>query len=237
MEEFTIAAKVLGSLALADPCERCTWTKLKFKSLPYQIFPSVFSDFDSYEKDVANIHFRDRGTLPSWYPVMGEPMALPEKATAFSVKHKETNINLHGIPDEVIKMTEDFAIIDYKTSRITKGQDNLRPMYEVQLNAYKYIGERNNEFKFDPVTKLFLLYCEPPQKAPNVSVVTENGFSAAFKVEAKEIPIDQERVVSLLYEARRIYDLRKAPAVNTDCSDCKKMTRLTDLLDPKPVLM
>ena len=49
-------------------------------------------------------------------------------------------------------------IVDYKTAKFTAHQDELFPMYEVQLNAYAVIGEQKG---IAPVSGLALVYTEP----------------------------------------------------------------------------
>lgn len=50
MSEIKISAKNLGALAIPDACPRCFWIKNNIKSLPYQIFPGIFSSIDAYTK-------------------------------------------------------------------------------------------------------------------------------------------------------------------------------------------
>ena len=54
----------------------------------------------------------------------------------FYILDNQTNIKLIGIPDEMFLRTdESYFIADYKTARFTSHQDELIPMYEVQLNG------------------------------------------------------------------------------------------------------
>jgi ATP-dependent exoDNAse (exonuclease V) beta subunit len=45
------------------------------------------------------------------------------------------------MPDDVFELEDStYHIVDYKTARLTETQDELFPKYEVQINAYAYIG-------------------------------------------------------------------------------------------------
>ena len=57
-----------------------------------------------------------------------------------------------------LRTDESYFIADHKTARFTNHQDELLPMYEVQLNGYAYIAE---SIGYSPITGLGLVYYEP----------------------------------------------------------------------------
>jgi hypothetical protein len=224
MQEFRVAAKALGTLALEDHCKRCFWIDIHTYNtpkygLPYQdSFPGVFNALDRYEKDVTWSYHKENGVIPAWLPVSGTPVETPKSGKKFQRKHEETGITLCGIPDEIIKTAEGFAILDYKTSQ-SKDNDPRFPVYETQLNGYKFIAENpeDENWRFDPVTQLFLVYAAPQSAVPIVrgkpkKVVNRQGFTSQFDVSSKPVDLRQDKLFDLLYEARRIYDLEAPPA-------------------------
>ena len=83
----------------------------------------------------------------------------PPHYSKFSILDRETNVVLRGTPDGILVMQDgSHLIVDYKTAKFTAHQDELFPMYEVQLNAYAVIGEQKG---FAPVSGLALVYTEP----------------------------------------------------------------------------
>ncbi|SVD62123.1 uncharacterized protein METZ01_LOCUS414977, partial [marine metagenome] len=59
----------------------------------------------------------------------------------FFVDDKKTGILINGSPDVFfIRKDGKLLIVDYKTSKLTDGQQKLMPQYEVQLNAYAFIA-------------------------------------------------------------------------------------------------
>jgi hypothetical protein len=161
MKLLRISAKELGAIALSSFCPRCFWITSHAEKLPFQIFPGIFSSIDSYSKKVTLRYFEDHRKLVKWFlkvGLTGKPVKVPH-FNEFQILDSKTNILLTGVPDEIIQMSDgSYAIIDYKTAKFTSNQDELLPMYDVQLNAYAYIGERKG---FKPITRLILFYYEP----------------------------------------------------------------------------
>ncbi len=144
MDQLRISAKNLGQLTLPSFCPRCFWIKihLGFK-LPYQIFPGIFSSIDSYSKKITNHYFTKHRSLPKWFDGfnLSEPIKTPSLRD-FHTIDPEANIKLTGVPDEMFLRNDgSYLIADYKTARFTDHQDELSPMYEVQLNGYAQIAE------------------------------------------------------------------------------------------------
>ncbi len=228
--QIRISAKNLGALALPGFCPRCFWIKMHSPGLPFQIFPGIFSTIDSYTKKVTHNHFARYDQLPTWLGKFGN-QAKPVKAphhSKFQVMDGKTDILLTGVPDEILqKDNGSYIIIDYKTAKYTETQDSLLPMYEVQLNTYAYIGERQG---FNPVSGLALIYMEPQTDLTpdNLdSVLHEDGFLMGFEGHLLEIELNpEERIPPLLERVRKIYDQPVPPAGNTECKDCMLLDEL-----------
>ncbi|MGB2768336.1 MAG: PD-(D/E)XK nuclease family protein [Candidatus Zixiibacteriota bacterium] len=231
MSQIRISAKDLGVLALPNFCPRCFWIKRHCAGkLPFQIFPGIFSSIDSYTKKVTNVHFDRYSRLPSWLEELvelGKPVKVPHYSK-FSVTDENSDVVLRGAPDEILQMDDgSHFIIDYKTAKFTKAQDSLLPLYQVQLNAYAYIGERQG---FDPISGLALVYMEPQTDlaADELhSLVKEEGFLMAFDGHILQIELDADKMISpLLREVRRIHDLESPPPGSDGCRDCQLLDGL-----------
>lgn len=234
MEQIKISAKALGNLALPNFCPRCFWIKMHCGKLPFQIFPGIFSSIDSYTKKVTNTHFALHNQLPAWLGRLGD-LGTPVKAphhSKFQVVNQETDIVLSGMADEIFKREDgSYFIVDYKTAKFTEAQDSLLPLYEVQLNAYAYIGERQG---FHPVSGIALVYMEPqtnliPDKLD--SVLHDDGFLMGFHGHVLPLKLDAEQMVPPLFEkVRLIYDLESAPPGNEKCENCKLLNELVGIV-------
>jgi len=231
MAQIRISAKDLGVLALPGFCPRCFWLKMRCQNkLPFQIFPGIFSSIDSYTKKVTGVHYARYNQLPPWLrqiAELGRPVKVPHHSK-FRVLDEEKDILLTGAPDEIIQRDDgSHLIIDYKTSRFTKNQDSLLPLYQVQLNAYAYIGERQG---FDPVSGLALIYMEPQTDLTEDqldSVLRDDGFLMGFAGYVLELKLEAERIIPpLLKEVRNICDLEAAPSGKQDCRDCNLLEQL-----------
>ncbi len=234
MDFLRISAKNLGALAMPDFCPRCFWIRMKCrKGLPFQIFPGIFSSIDSYSKKVTNRCYQRSSSLPPWFSGFNgllNPVLVPHH-TDFFVMDPVTGIRLTGVPDEIFKRRDgSYFIADYKTAPFTDLQDDLLPLYDVQLNAYAFIGERCG---FWPISGLGLVYYEPQTDLTMQaveSVLATDGFAMPFKAKLVEIHQDREVIPRLLGRVREICNLSEPPAAERACADCersKEMVRLT----------
>jgi hypothetical protein len=115
-----------------------------------------------------------------------------------------------------------LAIADYKTARYTEGQDELLPMYEVQLNAYAVIGEQTGLLR--PVESLALVYCEPVTDASAATDPTNqraDGFAMGFSVRVHHVALRPEIIPPLLVQARALSDLPRPPPGRPGCRNCQ----------------
>ncbi len=226
MAQIRVSAKDLGVLALPNFCPRCFWIKMHCANkLPFQIFPGIFASIDSYTKKVTNVYYARHNQLPAWLGELGDlgkPVKVPHYSK-FGVVDEGTDILLRGMPDEILQKEDgSYFIIDYKTAKFTKAQDSLLPLYEIQLNAYAYIGKRQG---FDPISGIALVYMEPQTDLTQEeldSILRENGFLMGFAGHVLQLKLEPEqKIPSLLEEVRKIYDHKSPPPGNQDCRDCK----------------
>ena len=102
----------------------------------------------------------------------------------FFLEDKELGIKLTGDPDQIFQVADGSSIlIDYKTSKITKHQDSMFPIYEFQLNGYRLIAEN---IGIASINKMALVYTEPQtdQFSEN-SILKKDGFQMNFGSVAK----------------------------------------------------
>lgn len=231
----TISAKDLGSLALKKFCPRCFWIKRRCDNkLPFQIFPGIFSSIDGYTKKITNVHYEKNLYVPKWLLDLGDfdkPMKVPHYSKFF-VMDEKTNIQLRGAPDEIIQKKDgSYFIIDYKTAKYTEAQDELLPMYEVQLNAYAYIGNRCN---FNPVTGIGLVYYEPQTDLTVDDLdgkLLESGFYMNFSSKLHKVILDPDKIIPpLLKQVREIIDCDTMPSALESCKDCALLDRLAEVM-------
>jgi hypothetical protein len=230
-----ISAKALGALALPGFCPRCFWLQMHLEGgLPFQIFPGIFNTIDSYGKKLIHGWFNRHGRPPAWLGPLGEIRGYrePPHYSKFLVKDDDSGMVLRGQPDAIFEMNDgSFTIGDYKTAKFTAKQDELFPMYEVQLNAYAYIGERCG---LKPVSKLALIYTEPITDDASVETdanLTGDGFLMGLGVNILDVSILPDLVPRLLRQARTILDNKRAPAGRDGCLDCEALARLFTLAE------
>ena len=235
MNTTTISCKDLGALALKEFCPRCFWIKRRCENkLPFQIFPGIFSAIDKYSKKVTNVHYEKKSIIPEWLSSFGDflkPIAVPHYSKFF-IMDLGTNIQLRGAPDEIIQKKDgSYFIIDYKTAKYTDVQDELLPMYEVQLNAYAYIGNRCN---FNPVSGIGLVYYEPQTDLTPDNLdakLLEEGFYMEFTGKLHKVILDPDRIIPpLLKQVREIVDSSTMPPVSESCKNCALLGKLVQVM-------
>ena len=229
-----ISGKDLGALALPTFCPRCFWLGRKAPAgLPYQIFPGIFSSIDSYSKKVVHGWFDRKGAAPVWLTELGPITGYvdPPHHSKFRLVDEATNILLTGAADAIFKFSDGSHLIgDYKTSRFTKHQDALLPVYEVQLNAYALIAEAVGSA---PVSAIALIYTEPRTEqadADRDASHDDAGFSMGFAAKIKPLELNTAMLRPLLDRARAILDLDSSPKGRHGCKDCEKLDGLIEVL-------
>lgn len=239
-EQITISAKNLGALALDDFCPRCFWLKLRLENkLPFQIFPGIFAVIDSYTKKIVHGYVDSYKCFPDWLGGLGALVGYekPPSFQKFNILDSASNVLLRGSPDAVfVKPNGAYMIADYKTSRYEedeakrKKRGDLIPMYEVQLNAYAFIGEQCG---LNPVEELALIYFEPEtddDAVGNPVNYRDNGFAMGFIPRVVEVELKPDSIPLLLAEVRRMYDLPKAPKGRDGCKDCLILEKMAEFI-------
>ncbi|MBU4351138.1 PD-(D/E)XK nuclease family protein [Patescibacteria group bacterium] len=203
----TISAKDLGKLALLDFCPRCFWLERHFGKPP-SIFPSIFSIIDSLTKKSVQTAFSQTEKLPAWLE-LDNVSEVEGNDFLFKLPVDEGWI-LIGYPDDIFKLEDNsYHIVDYKTAKFTDRQDELFPMYKVQLNAYAFLAEK---YGLKPVSKLSLVYCQPKEELENCQ-----EFKLSFDIYQLAVELDLEMVGYLLKKAREIVSLTEPPVPAHNC--------------------
>jgi len=233
LEQIRISGKNLGAMALPTFCPRCSWIKLKLQNrLPFQIFPGIFSSIDAYTKHVVHGYFDAHGTAPPWLADLGDIVGYREPPSwhYFNALIDDHNILLTGAADGIlVRSDRSHLIVDYKTARFTAAQDELLPMYEVQLNAYAMLG---NACGFNPVTGLALIYMQP-MTGPSVDAAAmcdDAGFLMGFSAHIRHVDLDLARLEPLFARTRELYEMPAPPAGRDGCQDCANTGRLAATL-------
>ena len=229
----TISATELGSYARTRFCSRCAWVRLHIKNLPYQSFPGIFSSIDSYNKSIVHNHFDRVGYAPAWLSELGETRGYidPPHWSKFKILDEETGITLRGEADGIFKLKDgSYVIVDYKTSRYNPDRPGMFANYEVQLNAYALIAERQG---FSPVSKLALVYMEPAtdKETSNESdLVDSRGFVLGFHANVVLVEVRPDMLPPLLRKARSIWEMKTPPKAGRACKDCASVVGLLESL-------
>jgi hypothetical protein len=230
-----ISAKNLGALALPDFCRRCFWIKLRLKTLPFATpFPGIFSSLDKYTKDVVHAYFDRHGRLPEYLSSIGKDINCYVTGEQLHWRRyryldPETKILLTGMPDDIFTdgKARGHHTVDYKTAKFTGKQDELFPVYEIQLNGYAFIGERSGTFR--PMKSLTLVYYEPltDEVASNDwRNWAPRGFKLDFTAKLLPVDLDLDKIPPLLHEVREISRLKKPPIGASGCKDCVSLGNL-----------
>ncbi len=193
----TISAKDLGKLAMPDFCPRCFWIE-RHIGKPPGIFPGIFSTLDAVTRRSVDTAFAKNGKLPDWLPVKDAAGVEPGDPL-FKVPLKKLGWVLVGKPDNIFRLKNNtYHIVDYKTAKFTGRQDELFPMYEIQLNAYALLIEA---YGLEPISKLSLVYCEP-----NDNLENPDDFRLRFSINSIKVKKNIKKVKDLLSVAREILD-------------------------------
>lgn len=225
-----ISAKDLGALNMDDFCPRCFWLKRKSKKLPFQIFPGIFSSLDSYQKKVVHAFIDKYGAFPGWVEGF-EDVRGYEKVphwSKFVRVDPETGLAVSGVPDDILFCVDGHYIIpDYKTARFTENADKLLPIYEAQLNGYRWIWEGfGNVVKSTP-----LIYFEPYTEIDDIdSTAGPSGFDMDFTPHILQVEHKPDLIPYLLKKAKEIIDLEKPPTATAGCKDCEAVDKMLELM-------
>lgn len=213
-------------------CPRCFWISMHADGIPFQIFPGIFSSIDSYGKRLVHGWFDRHHSAPPWLASLGSIRSYvnPPHYSKFYIHDTLTNVVLRGTPDGILVMDDgSYLVVDYKTAKFTPHQDELFPMYDVQLNAYAVIAGQTG---LAPVSGLALIYTEPvtdDTTAAKDGNHTSSGFVLEFSAHIRRVDLAPEKIPALLAKVREIYDLTRPPNPLEGCCDCTLLQGLIEL--------
>lgn len=203
-----ISAKDLGKLNLPDFCPRCFWIE-RHMDKPPAVFPGIFASIDGVTKRSTHRSFLQRRSSPGWLPI-ADLAEVEEGDIYFKLPVESGEWILVGKPDDIFRSKDGaYHIVDYKTAKFTEHQDELFPLYEVQLNCYAFLAQK---YGLEPVTKLSLIYCEP-----NEELDDDEGFKLSFNTYKLEVDLNLDIVHTLLIKAREIVDQAEPPLSGNNC--------------------
>ncbi len=204
-----ISAKDLGKLNLPDFCPRCFWIE-RHMDTPPAVFPGIFASIDAITKRSTERSFLTKNRPPGWLPIKDVTGVVEGGDAYFKLPVEHGGWVLVGKPDDIFKSGDGaYHIVDYKTAKFTAHQDELFPLYEVQLNCYAFLAQK---YGFEPVTKLSLVYCEPDKEMDN-----DEEFKLSFKVRNLEVDLNLALVPALLIKAREIVSHAEPPLSGNNC--------------------
>jgi hypothetical protein len=165
--------------------------------------------------------------LPMWMKEIGNITSYKSVPHWSKNKFEDTksNIVLSGAPDDILIRTDGSKVIpDWKTAKHTDTQDQLLPLYQVQLNVYAILNGDVN-------TDLCLVYMEPwTEKVAACDNITVAGFKMAFSAVVVPVVNDRAVVRQALTTTREIYEMEKPPDSQTGCKDCLSLENVIGLL-------
>jgi hypothetical protein len=230
-----ISARTLGLLALPDACPGCFWLRTHLSErFPFQIpMPGVFSTIDAFSKKVIHSILDQEEAWPSWFPAFGVVKGYAKSLhySWFHYHDPQTQILLSGTPDDILQVADgSYHITDYKTATFTDRQDQLLPLYDVQLNAYAFIAQRLMEREpLQPISGISLIFFEP-LTGISASCISQEGPRMSFRVTPKPLKLRCDRLIPpLLSQAREIFDLKQLPAHLEGCRDQERLLHLLRL--------
>jgi hypothetical protein len=195
------------------------------------VFPGIFSSIDSFTENVVHAYFDRHGCAPSWLAGLGDLAGYlePPHHSQFYLLDERHGIRLTGTPDGILAHAGGgYVVVDYKTARFTGHQDELRPMYEIQLNVYAMITEACG---IGPVTGLALVYMEPlTDRCRDDGACHEDGFRMDFGAHILPVECNPDWVGPLLSQVRGIHDLKSPPPATEGCKDCTILEGLLSLV-------
>jgi hypothetical protein len=230
MKQFKISAKNLAQLNVDNTCCRCFWNLLQLRhKTPFNIFPSIFSTFDSLQKQLVESTLAKTGKFPKWLGDMADAVGLADSPPRMEHLHSGTNIILVGVPDHVFAWKDgSVSPIDYKTARFSKGQDSLKPLYEAQLDAYSFLLDAKSSLKSE---RGALVYFEPA--GAETMTLTDTDYVQPWQVHVSYIDVSGETTLELLDLAREIYEQESAPDGRAECPDCELLHKVASLVEKR----
>lgn len=239
MNKRRISAKNLGLFKLPYFCwfdmylEFIFWDK---KDVPFRFPPPrLMNKLDRFQKRIVEDYFTENGELPRWLKDF-EEVERCVSVDKLTLQDEQNDLTFVGIPDLVVEFEDgSYGVIDFKTAYRKEGGDPLRPMYEVQLNAYAYLLEAEGKH----VTQLALAYFEGDtgfimEDLSTADLVEDWGHMFQFFVSLDPIELAPSKLIPpLLKKTKKLFDLEEPPAMKQGCRNCEKLADYLGLMTGK----
>lgn len=210
---FKVSPSQIGSLL---ECPRCLWLHYREQiERPRGIFPSLPSGIDGILKNYFD-KFRETGHLPPEIEGKIDARMFQDVARlnqwrnnriGLQAEFPELDIFLKGAIDELFVSTDNKYIpFDFKTRGYPVKEDTER-YYQIQLDLYALLFEKNN---LAPADYGYLLFFSPLEY--------ENG-SVKFLSELIKMNVDSQRGYNVL---RRVKEITSGsiPEAHMECEYC-----------------
>jgi len=191
-------------LSELEKCERCFWYRTKRIYKP-AIFPTILTAFDGLQKRDTALRTQ-KGQRIRWLP---EGTALP--GITKRMKATYNGVTLKGEIDELVKVSNGYKVIDYKSSASPYDLDKANHYYQTQLSAYAFLCEQNG---LRPVVGADLVfYCPSLLSGDTLTVQT-------FRV---PVTTNIPKIKMLLTRASEVMQMPNPPLGSCEwCEYCRK---------------
>jgi len=189
-------------LSELEKCERCFWFRTKRIYKP-QIFPTILKSMDSLVKRDMALKTQ-KGQRIRW---LAQGTALP--GIRKTMKATYNGVTLRGRIDELVKVSNGYKVIDYKSSASPYELDKATHYYQTQLSAYAFLCEQNG---FRPVVGAELVFYCP-------SLLDDISLSVG--IFPMPVNINIPKVKMLLTRASEVALLSSPPSGSSSCEWCR----------------
>ena len=187
-------------LSELEKCERCFWYRTKRIYAP-RVFPTILTTLDGLQKRDTALRTQ-KGQRIRW---LAQGTALP--GIKKRMKTTYNSVTLKGEIDELVKVSNGYKVIDYKSSASPYELDKANHYYQTQLSSYAFLCEQNG---FRPVVGAELVFYCP-------SLLDDNLLSMqVFRV---PVIINIGKIKQMLKRAHEINMMPKPPY--GDCEWCR----------------
>jgi len=206
-------------------CPRCFW--LRFNEgvhRPEVIFPSLPGGMDRIIKDYFD-SFRVKGELPPELKGKVEGKLIEDQALldewrnwrkGLIYEDPQLEATLAGALDDCLVDQGHYIPVDYKTRGSAPKEGNSEEYYQVQLDAYTFLLQKNG---YATREFAYLVYYFPE--------AFQSDHLVKFKTEVVRVETDSQRCYKIFQDA--VNCLRgPIPKAHTECSYC---AWFSDLLD------
>jgi len=197
-----------ANLNLLRECPRCFWlNQVKGMKRPQGPMASIAVGLDSKIKAYCNT-YRPTGALPPLLSGKVPGRLLDRLPSSFSWSDHDLNATLWGKLDDCLQLNGNtYAPLDHKT-RASKAP-NIHPAYQVQMDCYTLLLERNG---LPTEGKAYLAYYLPEEGA------LHEGFP--FTVDIKVVETVLERAYALFRQGVEVLRRPEAPPASETCGYC-----------------